>query len=300
MNNDIKITVCIICKDEEVMIWKCLESIKWADEIIVLDTGSTDKTMSIAKQYTPHVFYDDYYYNKKTKTFDFWWARNECKSFTWNQWILSLDCDEELITEWWIEKMKEMIRNNPEADAIWIKLWNWWSAYCTNPRLFKKELDWQWVIHETVCPKNRVDSDIVIKYWTSPTHHTDPELDMRILEQEHIKEPNNTRIMYYLGREYFYHKKYEQAKEILEKYIKIWTFFQEVTDALWILANCYRYDWLWNGETSREYLMKVILRNPNFKAWYILLSQQMLDQKKKETWLKFAEIATNEDMLFIH
>ena len=300
MNEDIKITACIICKNEEACIETMLKSIQWVDEICILDTGSTDKTIEIAKKYTEMVYQDKRFYNEETKTFDFWWARNKAKEYASNQYIISLDCDEELITEWWIGKMKEMIRNNPEADAIWIKLWGWWNSYTTTPRLFRKELDWYWNIHETVCPKNRVNSDIVIKYWTSPTHIEDPYLDMRILEQEHIKEPTNTRIMYYLWREYFYHHKWEEAKKIFEKYITIWIFFEEVTDAMWLLANCYRYDWLWNGEKSREYLMKVILRNVNFKVAYKMLSEQMIDQKKKETWLKFAEIATNEGMLFIH
>lgn len=50
------LSVIIITKNEERNIRKCLESVRFADEIIVLDSGSTDKTVAIAKEYTEHVF----------------------------------------------------------------------------------------------------------------------------------------------------------------------------------------------------------------------------------------------------
>ena len=46
--------------------------------------------------------------------------------------------------------------------------------------------------------------------------------------------------------------------------------------------------------------MKVIMRNVNFRAAYNLMAQQMIDEKKRDTWLKFAEIADNSNCLFIH
>ena len=51
-----KLSVCIICKNEKDKIERCLESVKWADEIIVLDSGSTDETRAIANKYTDKVF----------------------------------------------------------------------------------------------------------------------------------------------------------------------------------------------------------------------------------------------------
>ena len=78
------------------------------------------------------------------------------------------------------------------------------------------------------------------------------------------------------------------------------TYFNEVTDAYYMLALCYWYDWKWNGEISREYLMKVIVRNPNFQVAYLMLAEQMIDEHKKQTWLKISEIADNSNMVFVH
>jgi glycosyltransferase involved in cell wall biosynthesis len=77
-------------KNEEHNIRRCLESVKWADEIIVLDTGSTDKTMDIAKEYTPKVFSGDWKGYGKSK--------QEVVNLASNDWILSVDADEEITT----------------------------------------------------------------------------------------------------------------------------------------------------------------------------------------------------------
>lgn len=84
----IPVTVCIIAKNEEKHIEECLKHLKKYDmEIIVTDTGSTDRTKEIAEKYADRVV-------------DFEWiddfaaARNYCASFASNNWILVIDCDE--------------------------------------------------------------------------------------------------------------------------------------------------------------------------------------------------------------
>ncbi len=82
------ISLCMIVKDEEDVIARCLESVGDAvDEIIVLDTGSTDSTVEIASRFTNHIFT----YSWKA---DFADARNEAASHAKGKWILVLDADE--------------------------------------------------------------------------------------------------------------------------------------------------------------------------------------------------------------
>ncbi len=88
----IPISVCIIAKNEEKYIEGCLQHLKpFGFEIIVTDTGSTDRTKEIAEKYAD-------------KVVDFEWiddfaaARNFCAEHATNNWILALDCDEYMNT----------------------------------------------------------------------------------------------------------------------------------------------------------------------------------------------------------
>lgn len=85
MKNE-KLSAIIVAKDEEEMIGDCLESIKWADEIILIDTGSTDKTCQIAKQYKAKIF------EKTDGNFSDW--RNFGAQKSTSEWLLYIDADE--------------------------------------------------------------------------------------------------------------------------------------------------------------------------------------------------------------
>ena len=84
-----KLTSILITKNEEENIKRCLDSIKAiSDEIIVVDSGSTDKTLQIAKSFGAKVFDKEFE--------DFSVQRNFALSKAENDWILSLDADEEI------------------------------------------------------------------------------------------------------------------------------------------------------------------------------------------------------------
>lgn len=98
------LSLCMIVKDEEQTLHTCLASVKeLADEIIIGDTGSTDKTKQIAQQFTKKVF--DIRWND-----DFAVARNETLKHATGDWILLLDADEMLAVKD-IEKIKEAIHD---------------------------------------------------------------------------------------------------------------------------------------------------------------------------------------------
>ena len=82
-----KLSVIIICKDEESRIRRCLESVKWVNEIVVIDSGSTDKTLEIVREYT-----DEIHINTDWAGFGPQKKLAETKAN--NDWILSLDADE--------------------------------------------------------------------------------------------------------------------------------------------------------------------------------------------------------------
>lgn len=89
----ITISVCMIVKNEERILGRCLDSLKGlADEIIVVDTGSTDATKRIAAGYTDRIY--DFAW-----TGDFSEARNFAFSKAKMEYIYSADADEELDEE---------------------------------------------------------------------------------------------------------------------------------------------------------------------------------------------------------
>ncbi len=90
------ISVAIITKNEEKHIERCLKSVAWADEIIIVDSGSTDRTIEIAKRYTDKVIHQD------------WLGFAEQRNFSLTKvtcdWVLVIDADEEVT-----EQLKDSI-----------------------------------------------------------------------------------------------------------------------------------------------------------------------------------------------
>jgi len=81
-----KISVIVIAFNEESRIGDCLESVKWADEIIVVDTGSTDGTVDICRQYTDKIYNSEW--------LGFGPLKNFAVSKTVGEWVLNIDADE--------------------------------------------------------------------------------------------------------------------------------------------------------------------------------------------------------------
>lgn len=97
-----RLSVCVIARDEELNLARTLESVKVvADEIVVVDTGSTDGTMDVACRYTDKVFThpraDEW--REHPELFEFHEARNYALDRCTGDWILSIDCDEELCAD---------------------------------------------------------------------------------------------------------------------------------------------------------------------------------------------------------
>ena len=112
----IQMSVVVITKNEEDNISKCLESVKWADEIIVVDDESTDKTVEIAGKYTHKVI--------KRKMDIEGKHRNYAYSLARNQWVLSLDADE-LASEELEGELRELFKKEVTASALTIPIKNY-------------------------------------------------------------------------------------------------------------------------------------------------------------------------------
>tara|TARA_Y100001935_G_scaffold254158_1_gene262302 strand:- start:1092 stop:2513 length:1422 start_codon:yes stop_codon:yes gene_type:complete len=105
------ISLCMIVKNEERSLSRCIKSVKsLVDQIIIVDTGSTDNTINIAKNLGAEVF------NFKWCD-DFSAARNESIKYAKYQWVLILDADE-IIDEYSTSEIKKIIKNNKPPVAF--------------------------------------------------------------------------------------------------------------------------------------------------------------------------------------
>jgi len=86
-----KLSVCIICKNEADKIDSCLKSVAWADEIVILDSGSTDNTLDIARRYTDKIYV-------RNDWAGFGEQRRRAEDLATNDWVFAIDCDE-VVTE---------------------------------------------------------------------------------------------------------------------------------------------------------------------------------------------------------
>lgn len=133
------LSVVVLTKNEESCIAECLESIKWADEIILVDDESTDKTVEIAKRYTDRIFYRKMDVEGIHRNWAYHQARNE--------WVLSLDSDERVTPELRDEINKTLANNPKEAGFTiprrnhigdyWVKFGGWYPS--PQLRLFRKD-----------------------------------------------------------------------------------------------------------------------------------------------------------------
>lgn len=213
-------SLCMIVKDEEDVLSRCLDSVKGIfDEIIIVDTGSSDKTKEIAKRYTD-------------KVYDFVWcddfskARDYAFSKATKDYIMWLDADDILKEEDNL-KLREFKKNMPNVDVVMMP---YHIAFDKNgkttfsyyrERLLKREnhFKWQDPVHEYLeIYGNIITQEIAI------THQKEKEYTTRNLKiyqaMEKEKKPFSPRNLYYYGRELVDHKKYNKAKTILKKFLK--------------------------------------------------------------------------------
>ncbi len=111
-----KLTVIVPCKNEEENIRTCLESVKWADELMVVDSGSTDRTLEIAHEYTDRILEHEYVNSATQKN----WAIPQAA----HEWVFIVDSDEKVTPELQSE-VRALMAGTPKHDGYRIRRKNW-------------------------------------------------------------------------------------------------------------------------------------------------------------------------------
>ncbi|PHC33084.1 glycosyl transferase [Bacillus toyonensis] len=218
----ITISLCMIVKNEEKSLEQCLQSIEGIpDEIIIVDTGSTDKTKELAIKWTPHVL--DFEWKD-----DFSAARNFAFQQATKEYIFWLDADDILIVED-REKLLELKRNlDKSIDAvsmIYHALLDKHDNVITSTnrlRLLKRKKNFKWVgmVHEDVSTfsnYNCYNSDIVITHTKKIGSST---RNLSIYEKA-VKEGKKftSQDLFHYARELQINKRYEEAIKYHELFL---------------------------------------------------------------------------------
>ena len=167
-------SLCMIVKNEEKILRRCLNPIKdIMDEIIIVDTGSTDGTKEVAREYTDKIY--DFKWED-----DFSAARNFAFSFATCDYIYSADADE-VVDEENAEKLRRLKQALiPEVDMVQMYYSNQLASNTTynfdkelRPKLYKRlrTFVWEDPLHESVRLSPVIfDSDIEIKHCPEASH----------------------------------------------------------------------------------------------------------------------------------
>lgn len=144
------LSVMVITHDEEDNIARCLDSVSWADDIVVVDSGSDDRTVEIVRGYTDRVFEREFTDFSDQREF----AASKCR----NDWVLSIDADEVVSEE--LRREIEVAVSDGLCDAYYLPdathiFGGWLKHGSGNPdyhiRLYRRSKGkWQGVVHERV------------------------------------------------------------------------------------------------------------------------------------------------------
>lgn len=242
---EMKVCVYAISKNEEKFVHRWVESMKEADEIYVLDTGSTDSTVALLEEAGVHVTVEEF----NPWRFDV--ARNRSLE------LVPDDCDicvctdlDEVFEAGWREKIEAAWNENTTRCQY---SYHWSLDEDDKPivsfflnQVHKKEgYQWTHPVHEVLsyslgdevvvsCP------DVILKHY--PDSKKSRSSYLPLLELSVEEDPDDDRNMHYLGREYMYYEKWEQAIATLKKHLTlpraIWK--DERAASMRFIGRCYK------------------------------------------------------------
>ncbi|WP_434798850.1 glycosyltransferase [Terrisporobacter vanillatitrophus] len=297
------LSIAMIVKNEEKNLKRTLESLKnlttrISSEIIIVDTGSDDNTVEIAKEYTDHVYFEKW-------NDDFANMRNKSISYCSGEWILILDADEELIK---CDKLVEFLNcdKNTQFNTCKITLKNLISsndfskyimANCV--RIFKNKDDFRYegCIHEQPMYSKPEYSESLAEFNHYGYIYEDKEFkrkklmrNEKLLLKEYNKNKNNIYINYQLAKNYMCEKKYEIAITFLEDGLKLNEDSKNINRYIYLYEEiCKAYylaeEYSLCEEKCEDYIK--IVDNNNIDIYYYLANSQKKNKKLEKSILSY-------------
>lgn len=280
-----KVCVYAICKNEEKFVDRWVESMKEADGIYVLDTGSTDNTVEKLKKLGVNVS------KKIIKPWRFDVARNESIK------LIPEDCDicvctdlDEVFKPGWRKELEKCWKNNTTRLRY---IYNWSLDEFDNPIISfyyekihaRHGFKWVLPVHEILEYDGEeiysISDNIILNHY--PDSKKSRSSYLPLLELSIKENPNNDRTMHYLGREYMYYHRYNDAIDTLIKHINMEsaTWKDERCASMRFIGRCYKM--LNRFNESRMWFQLAIKEAPYLRDPYVemaLLEYQLGNYSK--------------------
>ena len=315
---DYKVCVYAIAKNEEKFVNRWFESMKEADKIIVLDTGSTDNTVSKLKELGVEV------HVKEIKPWRFDVARNESLKLVPENYEICVctDLDEVFEPGW-----KEKLVNVWNDDVTRLKYTYNWSfneygdvatMYLLNKIHARDKYVWIHPVHEVLKSLDEENEilckDIVLNHY--PDRNKSRSSYLPLLELSVEEDPLDDRNMHYLGREYMYYGKWDECIKTLMKHLNLEsaTWKDERAASMRFIGRCYNAkkeinkseEWYLNAIKEAPYLREgyvelayLYYENKDYLKAYYYLKKSLLIKEKSESYIneEFAWNAFIYDLL---
>jgi len=268
-----KIAVYAICKNEEKFVERWVNSMKEADDIFVLDTGSTDNTVEKLKMLNVQVT------QEIINPWRFDVARNKSLELVPTEYDICVCTDlDEIFEPGWRKKLEELWDKNTTRLGY---NYNWQLDENNNPTVnfyiekihCRKGYKWTHPVHEIL---EYIGADKEYKKWTNditvnhyPDNFKSRSSYLPLLELSVQENPNDDRNVHYLGREYMYYQRWNEAIDTLIRHLKLptATWKDERCASMRFIARCYknlnRYD------EARMWLDKAIKEAPHLRDPYM-------------------------------
>ncbi len=217
----VSVSLCMIVKNEEDVLERCLNSVSdLVDEIVIVDTGSTDRTKEIAARFTRLVL--EFPWRD-----DFAAARNESFAHASMDYCLWLDADDVLLEADRAAFLELRETLDPVVSVVMAPYHTGFDgggrvtfSYCRE-RLIKNRagMAWEGAVHEVIAPAGRiVYADFAVTH--RKTRPSDPDRNLRIYQaQLSAGKTLEPRQQFYYGRELYYHQQWEEALAVFEAFL---------------------------------------------------------------------------------
>lgn len=273
----LKICVYAISKNESKFVKRWVESMQEADEIYVLDTGSTDNTVSLLKEMQVKVT------EAKIKPWRFDLARNLSLAMVAKDADICVCTDlDEVFESGWRAKLEEIWQNQKINRVKYLYHWSHneqgepSTTFYISKIHARKGFFWKHPVHEVLCVN---DKTVESEYLTSSIivhHYPDDEKSrssyLPLLEKSVKEDPLDDRNMHYLGREYMFYQKWDDCIRTLHQHLKLKTatWKDERCASMRFLARSYHV----KGyiEEAKMWYHKAILEAPYLRESYVELA----------------------------